>query len=284
MDWITYAVLGALAVGASTSLFRMPAFKGYSSLHSTFWVNVFSLLLSLIVFAVYGNSQNLFSISWLGILWGVLFALVTAQQKLLLHRMETNTLLPVTSSLSNILTVAIGVFFFVEVISLLQYTAIAIILLSVFMYSQKRGGLILDKNSITFGLGIIIASTLAKAVQKIAATHESIVHFAVYQFVGAIFCAFILIYLFERRTIPDLFKIGHTWKITSVTAFFMTLGGYAFLLALAIGPLAGVYPVAASYVIVTATLGVWLYKEKLTAYKFGLMMLTFVGIVLMKLG
>jgi drug/metabolite transporter (DMT)-like permease len=284
MDWVLYATVAAIAVGISTALFRMPTFKGYSSLHSTFWINAFCLVLSLVIFLLFMGEKSLTIISWYGLLWGVLFAFTTAQQKILLGRMETNTLLPVTSSLSNVLTVAAGIFLFSEQLSSIQYVAVLIILFSVFLYSRKKGGLILDAHAISFGLGIIASSTLGKIVQKTGAVYDSILHFAVYQYIGATVCAFILVCVFESASLRRLPAIGSTWKISFTAAVFMTVAGYAFLNALATGPLAGVYPIAAGYTFIVALLGVWLYKEKLTSYKVWLMLLTFIGIVLMKLG
>lgn len=284
MDWIFYALLAAVTVGIYTALFRMPTFKGYSSLHSTLWVNVFSLGFALAVFFMFTKEVSLTAISWFGLLWGVLFALTTAQQKILLGRMETNTLLPVTSSLSNVLTVFAGIFIFSEQLSILQYVAVGIILLSIFLYSRKKGGLILDAHAVLFGLGIIVSSTFGKIVQKTGAMHEFILHYAVYQYIGATVCAFVLVYLFEPSSLRELPKIRNTWKISLTAGFFMAIAGYAFLLALATGPLAGVYPIAGAYTFVTALFGIWLYQEKLTGYKLSLMFLTFIGIALMKLG
>lgn len=284
MDWVFYSIIAAVTVGISVALFKMPTFKGYSSLHSTFWVNIFSLIVALIVFFVFTDEIPLTTISWYGLLWGVLFAFTTAQQKILLGRMETNILLPVTSSLSNVLTVFAGIFIFSEQLSGLQYVATLIILLCTFLYSRKKGGLILNTYAVLFGLGIIISSTLGKVVQKTGAVHESIIHFAVYQYVGATICALLLVYLFEPSSLKRLHKIGDTWKISLVAGLFMAIAGYAFLLALASGPLAGVYLIAGVYTFITALFGVWLYKEKLTSYKLFLMTLACIGVVLMKLG
>ncbi|MBP9782661.1 MAG: EamA family transporter [Candidatus Pacebacteria bacterium] len=266
------------------ALFKMPTFKGYSSLHSTFWVNIFSLTVALIVFFAFTDEIPLTTISWYGLIWGVLFAFTTAQQKILLGRMETNILLPVTSSLSNVLTVFAGIFIFSEQLSGLQYVATLIILLCTFLYSRKKGGLILNRYAVLFGLGIIISSTLGKVVQKTGAVHESIIHFAVYQYIGATICAFLLVYLFQPSSLKRLHKIEDTWKISLVAGLFMAIAGYAFLLALASGPLAGVYLIAGAYTFVAALFGVWLYKEKLTRYKLFLMALAFIGIILMKIG
>ncbi len=262
----------------------MPSFKGYSSLHSTLWANVFTLITVSVIYLFFVEWKSAIVISWYGLVWGILFALTMVQQKILLKRMETSTLLPVTSSLGNIFTVAIGVLFFSEALSALQWLAVMCILVAVFFYSRKKGGLILDAQSITLGLGIITVSTLSKVVQKAGAVHDTILHFSLYQYIGASLSALVLIFIFERNTFPQLFAIRQTWKISLINGVFMALAGFALLKALSIGPLAGVYPVAAGYIFVTAFIGAWLYKEKLTKYKVSLLILTFIGIVLMKLG
>lgn len=266
------------------ALYKMPSFQGYSSLHSTFWTNLFTFIIALVAFFIFTNGISLFVISWYGLLWGIFFALTMAQQKILLKRIETNTLLPITSSVGNIFTISLGVILFSEKISTLQFLAISLIILSVFLYSRKKGGLILDYNSISLGVGIIIASTITKVIQKFGATHESIFHFSVYQYIGAIACALLLIYLFERKTFSSLFSIEKTWKMSILIAIFSAIGGYALLKALSTGPLSGVYAIQPSYIIVTAFLGVVLYKEALTRYKILLMLTIICGVVLLKLG
>lgn len=273
-----------VGVGVSTAFFKMPSFKRYSSLHSTFWMNVFSLLLSFVIAIFYLGIDNLAPISWTGILWGICFAVTTALQKILLHRMETTTLLPVTSALSNVVTVFLGILLFSERVSLVQYFGICIILCLVFIYSRKKEELILDTHSITLGLGIIISSTLGKVIQKFGATHELMFHYAPYQYLGAVVCSLLLVYTFERKSIIHLHIIKDTWKISLAAGLFMTIAGYAFLKALATGPLSGVYPIASGYIFITAILGVFLYKEKMTAQKVLFMMVCVVGIILIKIG
>lgn len=284
MDWVLFSFIAVVSLGVSMSLYKMPSFQGYSSLHSTFWTNFFTSIISVIIFFVFANSNDLFSVSWYGLLWGIFFALTMCQQKILLKRIETNTLLPVTSSLGNILTIGLGVILFSEKISLLQYFAISLILFSVFLYGRKKGGMILDLSSITLGIGIIITSTTTKVIQKVGATHDSIFHFSVYQYFGAIICAFLLIYIFERKTVRTIFSIKKTWKMSLLIAFFSAIGGYSLLMALSTGPLSGVYAVQQSYIIVTALLGVFLYNESLTRYKIVLIGSILVGVILLKLG
>ena len=283
-SWLTYSTAAVLLLGVSMALYKMPSFKGYSSFHSTLWVNIFYFLIALAVLVLFGVPSSLFTISWYGLLWGVFFAVTMLQQKLLLKRAETNTLLPVTSSLGGILTIGVGVLLFSETISLTQMMGILVIFTSVFLFSRKKGEFPLDINSITLSLGIITASTITKYIQKIGATHDAIFHFALYQSFGAMLFSLILIYIFEKHTIPKIFEIKHTWKTSLVIAVFSTTAGYALLKALSIGPLSGVYAIQPSYIFVTAIIGVILYKEVLTVRKIALMVLSIIGIIFIKIG
>ena len=266
------------------ALYKMPSFKGYSSFHSTLWVNIFYFSLALVVFLLFGLPTSLFVVSWYGLLWGVFFAVTMLQQKLLLKRAETNTLLPVTSSIGSILTIVVGVLLFSEKISLVQMVGSVLVFMAVFLFSRKKGEFPLDTNSVGLSLGIIVASTITKYIQKIGATHDSIFHFALYQSLGAMVFSLVLIYIFEKHTISKIFEIKHTWKTSLTIAVFSTAAGYALLKALSIGPLSGVYAIQPSYIFITAIIGVILYKEVLTVRKVTLMFMTVIGIILIKLG
>ncbi len=283
MDWITYSFASILLLGISMSLYKMPTFNGYSSLHSTFWSNTFSLLIVSICFFVFAQDTSISEVSWYGLAWGVAFALTMAQQKLLLKRMETNTLLPVTSSAGNTFAVLMGIVLFHDKITVIQTIGIFIIILSIFLYSRKNGGLILDANSISLGLGIILSGTVAKLIQKLGAL-DNIFHFAVYQFLGAALSSFALIYIFEKSSIKDIFKISKIWKVSLIIALSGSVAGYALLKALSLAPFALVIGISPLYVVVTSILGVYLYKEKMTSYKIILMSLAILGVILVKIG
>lgn len=66
-------------------------------------------------------------------------------------------------------------------------------------------------------------------------------------------------------------------------ACFSTVAGYSLLKALSSGPLSGIYAVNSSYLIITAIMGVVLYKEKLTKYKVCLILVTILGVILIKI-
>ena len=284
MIWLPYSLVAVFLLGVSMALYKMPSFKGYSSFHSTFWSNFFYFILALLTLVIFGNPALALQISWWGILWGALFAATMLQQKILLKRAETNTLLPVTSSLSNIVTVALGVFLLSEKISPVQIFGVIVIFVAIFLFTRKRGKFPVDAHSLILSVGIITVSIAAKYVQKFGATHDSILHFSFYQALGATLSSLVLIFLFERKTLPALLSIRHTWKVSLAIAVLGTVAGLALLRALSVGPLSGVYAIQPSYIFITAIVGAILYKEILTFRKIALILVTIAGIILIKIG
>lgn len=286
MDWLPYSVVATVLIGVSMSLYKMPSFRGYSSFHSTFWTNIFSLGFSILFMGIFTTEKisSIFSISWLALLWGGLFAATMLQQKLLLKRMETNTLLPITSSLGAVITVLGGIVLFSERLSLVQTFGILIIFVSVFLFSRKKGELPLDFNSIGFMVGIITVSTLSKFVLKLGAMQGSIYHYNVYQCIGAALFALMFIFIFERKDAHKLFEINNTWRMSLLIALFSALGGLTLLKALSLGPVSAVFAIHPAYIFISGIVGMVLYKENLTLKKIILAILTIVGVVLIKIG
>src|SRR3989338_1828979 len=100
MNWLPYSIAATILLGISMSLYKMPSFRGYSSYLSTFWTNAFSALFVVLALLFFNQSQlhGFYTISWYAIGWGGFFAINMVLQKILLHKVETNSLYPVTSS------------------------------------------------------------------------------------------------------------------------------------------------------------------------------------------
>jgi drug/metabolite transporter (DMT)-like permease len=286
MDWLPYSLVATVLLGISISLWKMPTFRGYSSFHSTFWSNSFSVIFAVLLMILFGQEALtvLSSVSWYGLLWGVLFAINMLLVKILLERVETNTLLPLQSSLGAVLTVIGGLVLFSEKISIIQTIGVIIILVSVFLFSRKKGSIPLDVRSLSLGLGILLASTLSKFVQKLGAVEGSIYHYTVYQYLGAALFALVLIFIFERKESHLLFNIRRTWKMSATIGALSAFGGLAIVKALSMGPVSGVYAIHPAYVFISALVGAILYKEKLTLPKVILALLTILGVILIKIG
>jgi drug/metabolite transporter (DMT)-like permease len=284
MTWLPYSLAATLFLGISTSLYKLPSFKGYSSFFSTFWTNTFATVIVVVVMMISNTMGALLYVSWYGILWGVLFATTMVLQKILLQRAETNTVFPVTSSLGSIATIVLGVALLSEHVSLVQIFGMVTILGSVYMYTRKDGPLPLDKRTVLLGLGIIAASTASKFVQKMGAVQDHLGSFLVYQYIGAALFALLVAYYFEGANFSQITNLKKYWKGSAAIALFTVLGGYAIVYALKTGPLSAVYAIHPAYTVVAGFLGYLMFKEKLTAQKVLLAIISILGVILIKIG
>ena len=155
LSWIPYTLTAALFLGISTSLYKIPAAKKYSSYHSTIWSNAFAFLfvIASIILFIPGGLRGQQSISWYGLMWGVMFALTMIFQKSLVKKVETNSAFPVTSSLGSVVTVLVGVLLLSETISFIQVVGILCIIFSVYFFTSKNGSFPLNKETILLALG-----------------------------------------------------------------------------------------------------------------------------------
>ena len=268
------------------SLYKIPSFKGYSSFHSVFWTNLFSLFFAFIGIVFFGHLyiSELLDISWYALIWGGLFAVNMVLQKILLHRVETNSAYPVTASVGSIVTILIGLTIFSEHISIIQTVGIVIILLSVFLFTKRGGSFPLDSKTVSFSLGIIAVSTASKYVLKVGAVYDSITHFMIWQYMGAALFGLLIAYLFEKNRFKEISHLSKYWKGSALIGLFSALGGYAILMALSSGPLSGVYAIHPAYTFVAGIFGFVFFKEKLTKRKVALALLSVAGVILLKIG
>lgn len=286
MHWLPYSIASTILLGISMSLYKIPSFKGYSSFFSTFWTNLFSAFFVLITLACFGQSylSGLSTISWYAITWGGFFAINMILQKILLQNVETNSAYPVTSSIGSVVTVLIGITVLSEHISIIQTAGIAIILLSVFLFTRKSGSFPLDQKTVLLSLGIIASSTASKYVQKLGAVNDSASHFMLWQYLGAALFGLLIAYIFEKERFGNITHLGKYWKGSALIALFSVAGGYAIFKALSFGPLSEVYAIHPAYTFIVGIFGFIFFKEKLTKKKIILALLSVVGIILLKIG
>lgn len=286
MHWLPYSIAATILLGIAMSFYKLPSFKGYSSFLSTFWTNLFSAFFVLIALVFFGQNYllELSTISWYAIVWGGLFALNMVLQKILLHRVETNSAYPVTSSMSSVVTVVIGITILSEHISLIQAVGIIIILLSVFLFTRKSGSFPRDKKTILLAVGIVASSVASKYVQKLGAMHDSVAHFMMWQYIGAALFGLAIAYIFEPRKFKDITHLSKYWAGSVLIGLFSVAGGYAIFKALAVGPLAGVYAIHPAYTVIAGIFGFIFFKEKITKKKIALALLSVAGIILLKIG
>lgn len=286
MNWLPWSLAATVLLGVSMSLYKMPSFKGYGTLFSTFWTNLFSAIFVFVAIGFFNTSSlsGLYVVSWYALIWGALFGINMTMHKMLLRDIETNSLFPVTTSISTVITVLLGVTLLSEHVSLVQTAGMLIIILSVFFSVRKGGNFVLNKRTVLLSIIVLVSGIASKYVQKLGADHDTISHFMLWQYWGAAFFAFIALYIFENKKFNEITHIKKYWKGSILIAIFSTLGGYAILTALSMGPMSGVYAIHPAYIFIAGMFGYLFFKEKLTWKKMLFALLSVIGIILIKIG
>lgn len=284
MHWLIYSIFATIFLGFSMVFYKLPSYKNYSTFISTIITNLFSAIFVTIVLWLSTGSVDIGHISWYGLAWGATFCVSMILYKKLLNGRDTGVIFPVVSSIGNAVTVLVGIFVLSEKISMIQTLGILVILFSIYSFQKKDGRVILNKEAFILGFGIIVFSTIQKFIQKLGANHESVEHFMLYQYAGAALFSLILTFFFERKSLKELFALKKYLKGAILISLFSVLGGYMIFKALSLAPLSQVYAIHPMYTLVSAILGVWLFKEKMTKRKVLLIFLSILGVVLLRIG
>lgn len=283
LDWFVYSLLATIFIGLSMAFYKMPSFKNYSPFISTFYSNCITALFALLLILSPFVSGNI-SVSILGIIWGFLFGVTMMLQKIILKRIETNTLFPVTSSLSNVITIGIGILILNETLSPQQFVGISITLIAVYLFSKKKEDFPRTLEVFFLASGIITVSFLSKYIQKLAAMSEPIFNLLFWQFIAASVSGLLGALIFEKNIGKEFISSKKYLLGSFLIGSLMFLGSWAILIALSKAPLSLVYAIHPIYILVTALMGALIFKEKLTKRKVFLIFLTILGVILIKLG
>lgn len=283
LGWFPFSVASFVLLGTTIALYKIPTVKNQSKTATSFWMLFFSAILALIFFRGYLLLSTL-NLILVGAVWGFGFAAISSLQMHALKHVEINTLFPATATLSLVLSVIIGVFFFQDTISLTQIIGVLIAAVSIYFFLYKGKHNKYSSSVLILGGAILFFSVFNKFVQKIAANNFDIHVFQIYQYIFAAIFALIFFTLLNhksgwlRKLSLGPIKSGLT---ISIPSFF---GGWAILLAFSKGPFSLVTSVHAMYIFVAALAGYLFFSEKLNARKLLSLALAVLAISLIKLG
>lgn len=294
-SWFPYSIIALVLFGFAMVFYKLPSRRGESMTMTTVWFFIASTALSLLFFH---DSISEISAEMIGLafLWAISFtALQILQMKILGKKIETNTLFPVTTTLSLALTVLFAVVVFGDVLSVSQWLGVILVVITVylFVFCKKgfRTGLFnfhFTKEVGVLGLVIVITSALNKIVQKFAADSFSIEAFQISQYLaGSLFTIALALYLHRSNKKPEdgskpLWLQGIVPG--GLIGVFGFLGGYSLYMAIINGPFALVTSIHSLYILITAIAGWMIFKERLGWRKIVLITLAILAILLIKLG
>jgi drug/metabolite transporter (DMT)-like permease len=280
-DWFIYAVASLVQVSLLMALYKVPAAKQISKYTLSVWSYFFASVLGGIL--LYASISFDLKTIFLAFLWGTGYAILTLTQMHVLHKQDTSSVFPFTSLLSNILVIIGGVLFLNEIITFVQWIAISLaVVLFVAQYWKSKMHFVLE--ILPSFMFISLLSTFNKFVQKAGADHVNVYDFIFWQLAFALIAS--LIILFYKREHISLNELTHgsmlKWSFVIGALQMGTV--YTTIKALSFGPISLVFVIMGLYTFFTSLIAALLFKEKITARSLIFILLSFLIVLLIKLG
>lgn len=281
-SWFIYALLAMFAFGGMSSLFKIPAAKGYDKYIYSSFSFIVGTILSLLFF--YKDiSFNTQTISF-GFVWGTAYALFVILQMIILKKLDTSESFPITSLGSYVLVVIIGVTFFNDTLSPVQIFALIATFLIIGFYNHINKHITFNNGLIPIAAGIVLLSTLLKFTQKLGSVSSLAGNFIFWQLFFATIASIIILFLYKNNKTIER-KIDRNLIAWSVLLGGLNfIGTVAIVKALSTGPFSLVYTIISFYILVSSIVAWKLFGEKLNRQKVVFILLAVVVIVLIRLG
>ncbi len=281
-SWFLNSIIALVAFGGMQALYKVPAAKGYNK----FTYAVLGFIVATILSSIFFNdviSLNPHTILF-GFLWGIGNALYVILTMTILKKLDTNESFPITSLGSHILVVAIGLFFFNDVLSYLQIIALIGTFLLIGFYNYSKKHITLSNGLIPIVVGIILLSTYIKFIQKSGAISSVIGDYIFWQlFFATLASLFILLLNKNNQSITKRID----GKLILWSAFIGTLtfvGTVAMVNALSVGPFSLVYTINSFYILVSSIVAWKFFGEKLTRRKISFILFAIIALIFIRLG
>jgi drug/metabolite transporter (DMT)-like permease len=282
LTWFPFSVVALVCFGFSMAFYKLPSTKNQNRYAVSFWQLFISFLISLIVFYKFIPLTNINTVIY-GSLWGLAFLCLSLLQMKELKEVDTNMLYPITSSLSLVGSVLFGVIFFKDGISVLQIIGIILVLVVVYLFSYKGKKMQYSNQIIVIGLGILFLSVFSKIIQKFAVNSVNINSLQIFQYFSAALFSIILYFMMHRKEFNK-----HIFSNSILSGLMIAvpsfIGGAMYLIALKRGPFSLVTSIHSLYIVVVAIVAYFIFKEKLTWYKFILIIIAILAMILIKIG
>jgi bacterial/archaeal transporter family protein len=282
LTWFPFSIAATICFGIAMVLYKLPAAKNQSRFAVSFWQALITFILALTVFYSFISLTNTATVIY-GSLWGLAFLFLSLMQMKALKQVDTNRLYPVTTSLSLVASVLVGLVLFRDIISWLQILGIIMLIAVVYLFSYKGKKIQYSKSIIIIGSGIVFLSVAGKIIHKLAADNVDIQAFQVWQYLSATIFSLMLYTFIHRKDFKQhiFSKAALSGLLIAVPTF---LGGYMWLIALTKGPFSLVTSIHSLYVIIAALVAYLIFKEKLTWKKLLLIVLAVVAMIIIKIG
>lgn len=221
-NWLFAALASTLVLGVHSALFKLPSTESFSKYQLT----VFSSFLATILGGIYAYSSihmNIIIVS-ISFLWAFFYIMTIIAQMKSLEYIESSSIFPFTSLLSNIFVVIIGIIFWNDHFTPLQIIAICAACV-IFFFHSYRGKLNFRTVILPLFLFIAIGSTLAKNTQKYGsvAGSDNLMNFVFWQMLALFVFSLLLGLARERKKLLRLKTGLKNWGYIALFGFLQLL-------------------------------------------------------------
>lgn len=265
-SWYPFSVIALLLLGTQRFLYKVAAEKRCSSaLTTTVFMATVTLLSALVFFASGDTAANLPSLLLLSLLNSCSFALATMSNIEALKRLPAGITFPLTR-MSLVLVIIVSISYFGERLEPLQWLGIllgfaVVAILALDARSDSRS----DPNLRTgffFVAVCIICGAVASVSSKLAAESVSKAGFMALSYLFGSFFSLGIELKWRGRTPAG--RVKPAIVLGLVMGVLNFLGFYAFLVALASGPLSAIALITGMHFMIAIVLSVLIYQEKIT--------------------
>ena len=188
--------------------------------------------------------------------------------------------------LNAAVVVIFSVFFFRDSLSGYQVVGILVAIAVIVVLAREPNGTNIPQRDVRRGFSLVAVCVMSGAVasisSKFAAMHTNKMAFiALSYFLGTLFS-----FAFRNRLVPE--KAGGSHMDAVIIGIAMGLlnfaGFYAFLSALAVGPLSIIVSIMGLHFVIPIILSTVIYSEKLTMFRILGVLLTIVSVILLRNG
>lgn len=266
MDWYSYSVIALLLLGTQRFLYKVAAEQQCrSALTTTVFMATVALLSTLTFFAGDDHAVRLPTLVVLALLNSGAFALATVANIEALRRLPAGLTFPLTR-MSLVLVVLVALLVFDEQLVLRQWLGVllgfaVVVVLAGDVGSERRSAVDLRTGGL-FVLLAILCGTVASVSSKLAAEAVSKSGFMALSYLfGTGFSLGIELKWGQRLSAG---RSGRGVLIGLAMGVLNYLGFYAFLTALARGPLSAIALITGMHFIIAILLSLLIYRERMT--------------------
>jgi drug/metabolite transporter (DMT)-like permease len=283
-SWYFLSIVALILMGTQRFLYKVSAERNCPTAWTTFSFMATVTLISAIFFLLFREPVLDHKMLWLTAFWNsVAFVLGTVTHMEALKHIPTSIAYPVIR-LNMVLVILFSIFYFGDRLAPSQVAGIVIALAVIVLLTRDAGrekgafghvkkGLILVFFSVVFG-------ALASISSKFAALYANKLGFMALSYCMGTFFAFGLAQ--RMKTSEGTKRLKEAMVIGVVMGFINFAGFYAFLGALATGPLSLVVTVTGMHFAVAVLLSVVVYKERITFTRALAIALTMVSVFFLR--